>query len=135
MKTTAFAAVGLFGMSCLWFSSSGAMAETCAPTLTESIRVAKTAADTLITDTPATRSELLLIDDACRRGKDVEAAWRLEQVQAHLEVTRLGASARRRCHATLRLSGACSLTADARTGSRTMNVEPTPSRLSATTSP
>ncbi len=88
MKFTVFAAAGLMGLLCPPFASLGAAAETCAPTLTESILVAKRAVDSLVTDTPAMRMELSLIDDACRRGKDVEAAWRLEQVQAHLVATR-----------------------------------------------
>ncbi len=78
--------------------------------------------------------ELQLIDEACARGKDVEAAWRLEQIQRRL-ADRRSAPARLRCQAGVRLSNSCSLVADARIGRRTLNVDPTPSTLSALTSP
>ncbi len=82
------------------------------------------------------QDELRLIDEACTRGRDVEAVWRLEQVQAGLDPPpRQSAPSRPRCHTTLRFSGVCSLTADARSGSRKMNVDPAPPRLSAAATP
>jgi hypothetical protein len=79
--------------------------------------------------------EMKLIDAACARGKDVEAAWRLEQVQRGIALLRRAAAVRRGGQAKLRFASSCSLSADLAAGRRTMNVEPTPSTLSAVTSP
>ncbi len=76
-----------------------------------------------------------LIDAACARGKDVEAAWRLEQVQRGIALLGRTAQTRPSCQAKLGFASSCSLSADLAAGRRTMNVEPTPSTLSAVTSP
>jgi len=81
------------------------------------------------------QTELRLIDAACARGKDVEAAWRLEQVQRGIALLRRVAQNRPGCQAKLGFASPCVLTADLAAGRRTMNVEPTPSTLSAVTSP
>jgi len=76
-----------------------------------------------------------LIDAACARGKDVEAVWRLEQVQRGIALLRRTAQLRPGCQAKLAFATSCSLSADLVAGRRTLNVEPTPSTLSAVTSP
>lgn len=126
-------------------------ADVCEPALSASIESAKnTVASMRVDAMPELRGELGLIDEACRRGREVEAAYRLEHVQAGIAATgkpkaaplkargacagsRAAACGRR--HATLLFAAACSSTAVACTGRRTMNVDPTPSRLSAATSP
>jgi hypothetical protein len=132
------------GLACFAGTIGSAAAESCDPPLARSIQATKAAwssraVDTAaITDT-ATRdwipSELRLIDEACTRGKDVEAAWRLEQIQKRLTVAMKTSPVRSRCQTRLRFANSCSLLAVANTGRRTMNVEPTPSTLSAATSP
>ena len=81
------------------------------------------------------QGELRRIIEACSRGRDVEAAWRLEQLQGNITAARKAALPQRSCQATSRVDASCALAADMRSGRRTMNVEPTPSRLSANTSP
>jgi len=80
------------------------------------------------------RQQLQLIDGACERGAEVEAAWRIE---AMLDSLKPRASAfrrpRDRCQVFAVPSELCALTADR--GRRTVKVEPTPSRLSTSISP
>jgi hypothetical protein len=78
--------------------------------------------------------ELRLIDEACLRGGDVEAAWRLEQLQGSLISARRG---KRNASDVGRSRDSTPpvLSADARMGRRAINVESAPSRLSANTSP
>jgi len=132
------------GLACLAGTIGTAAAESCDPPLARSIQATKaawfsrSAATAAVAGTTTTEwipGELRLIDEACTRGKDVEAAWRLEQIQKRLTVAMQTSPARSRCQTRLRLPNSCSLLAVASTGRRTMNVEPTPSTLSAATSP
>jgi hypothetical protein len=81
------------------------------------------------------RQQLQLIDQACLRGAEVEAAWRTE---ALLDMLKLRPAARRhtedRCQAAPALNEACPFDVADR-GSRTVKVEPTPSRLSTSMLP
>jgi hypothetical protein len=81
------------------------------------------------------QAELRRIGEACTRGRDVEAVWRLEKLQGYVLAAHTTAAPRSSCQATSRADAACTRAADAVSGRRTKNVEPTPSRLSANTSP
>lgn len=130
------------GALSLLLLSARTLALGCEPVIVASIAAVKStlhsrAAEARDGDLAAANSgwvqhELRLIDEACTRGRDVEAVWRLEQVQAGLEPPpKQPAASRPRCHSTPRFSGVCALTADARSGGRKMNVDLAPSRLSA----
>ncbi len=81
------------------------------------------------------REQLQLIDQACVRGGEVEAAWRIE---ALIESLKLRPAARQRaadrCQAIPALSEFCSFNVAER-GRRTVKVEPTVSRLSTSILP
>jgi hypothetical protein len=81
------------------------------------------------------RQQLQLIDQACLRGAEVEAAWRIE---ALLDNLKLRPAARwrseNRCQAAPVLSEVCSFDVAER-GRRTVKMEPTPSRLSTSMLP
>jgi len=158
MNAATRAACRGLGFWILMAPGASALADSCEPALTAAIaNVAKTV-DGLGAGAAAAHGEMWFIADACRRGKDVEAAWRLERVQAALESppplenpprvapggargARIGAAdggrhrGIARAQATLRFADEFTAAAVVRTGSRTMNVDPTPSRLSAMTSP
>ncbi len=116
-----------------------AAAESCDVPLARAIQATKAlwSAQPHGDDYAKTFGELALIDAACTRGKDVEAAWRLEQIQRPLAPRAVPqrVAVRSHCQTSVRFSNSCSLVADARTGRRTLNVDPTPSTLSALTSP
>lgn len=83
------------------------------------------------------RDQLRLIEEACARGSDVEAVWRLEDVQDVLQAQRNPRSGIQpsRCQMTTRLATGCAVAADLSMGRRTVNVEPAPSRLSTAIAP
>jgi len=98
-------AVGLLYFS---IASADASAEDCAPTLSAYLyaveeRVAwlglGQAAPQLGSREEAnrhwTQTELVLIRDACSRGKDVEAAWRIEQVEIRMDNDRARKAAKK----------------------------------------
>lgn len=123
------------GIALALTSAAGAQAgEQCDPALAQSIRTVQSNVESL----RAGKSDLValklrLIGEACAHGRDLEAAWRLEQLQDQLIASRN--AARASCQATSRSAFTCNLSADAAVGRRTINVDPTPSRLSAITSP
>jgi hypothetical protein len=125
------------GMLLALWSAAGAHAhEQCEPALMQSIRTVQDSVDALHRPkSDAVSLEFRLIGEACARGRDLEAAWRLEQLQAQLIAVRNAARARSGCQATSSAGFLCTVSADADAGRRTMNVDPTPSRLSAITSP
>jgi hypothetical protein len=134
----------LGGLACFAAGIGTAAAASCDPALARSIQATKAAWSSQGVDASPIPgglgskwipSELQLIDEACTRGEDVEAVWRLEQVQKRLTLAPKTVPRRSRCQARLRFVSSCSMIAAARTGRRTMNVEPTPSTLSAATSP
>jgi len=120
-----------------------AAADTCDDPLASSIQRTKASWSSRANASPADaaradtwiQTEMKLIDAACARGKDVEAVWRLEQVQRGIALLRRTAQLRPGCQAKLAFATSCSLSADLVAGRRTLNVEPTPSTLSAVTSP
>ena len=81
------------------------------------------------------REQLRLIGEACSRGGEVEAAWRVE---ALLEATRSRPLAQRQssgpCQAAPTLTEACAASMALR-GRRTVKVDPAPSRLSTSMLP
>jgi hypothetical protein len=81
------------------------------------------------------RQQLQLIDGACVRGAEVEAAWRIEAMLDSLKPrpSTFG-RVRDRCQASSVASEWCALESVDR-GRRTVKVEPTPSRLSTSILP
>lgn len=81
------------------------------------------------------RQQLQLIDAACVRGAEVEAAWRIEALIDSLKLrAATSRHSRDRCQAAPESSELCSFESGDR-GRRTVKVEPTPSRLSTSISP
>jgi len=77
--------------------ASPALAQACNHSLTESIRAVELAVGSIAVHSADTvdakrnianihwmQGELALIREACSRGRDVEAAWRLEEVELRL---------------------------------------------------
>ena len=154
MKSVLPSARALLGLGAMYLFSAAAAGQGCDPSLAQSIGAVQRIVESLHATKPGQfrvaavdgsehsaehaqwmQGQLRLINEACMRGGDVEAAWRLEQVQETLSPLRRAGSVRHGCQATSRFDATCMLSADARMGRRTMNVEPTPSRLSAITSP
>jgi hypothetical protein len=79
------------------------------------------------------REQLELIDAACLRGGDVEAAWRLEAILEHLK--RVPPRAHLSGIQDGSATGAVASMATGRRGSRTVKVEPIASRLTTSTVP
>jgi hypothetical protein len=71
------------------------------------------------------RGELGLIRAACARGKDVEAVWRLEQVQSRMASTPRSTPARQSCQAPARGGEKCPLTPETRSARRKTANAPT----------
>jgi len=81
------------------------------------------------------REQLQLIDEACRRGAEVEAAWRVEALLDSLKAhASSGPRADDRRQAAPALSDAWLVEIAAR-GKRTVKAEPTPSELSTSMLP
>jgi len=129
------------------FFSSEAFSETCDLPLTASIQAVERAVDLLPLDAadPSAvkpdenvrwmRFELGLIREACSRGSEVEAVWRLEQIQSRMTMAAKPAPVRQPCRAAAHVGGKCPLTPDAHGGRRKTHIEATPSRSAATKSP
>lgn len=124
-----------------WLGSEAHAAQQCASSLTQTILSVQGTIDALQSGPSSNwmHDELRLISEACARGGDLEAAWRVEKLQGQLASARSRQAAARgtrgSCQATSRAEFTCDLSADTRAGRRMMKVEPTPSRLSANTSP
>jgi hypothetical protein len=137
------------GLALTLLLSSGAQAgEQCASSMAQSIRNVQNALDTLRSGSNDgakysanqarwMQEELRMISEACARGSELEAAWRLEQIQGRMAAPRKpsAGTGTGTCQATSSAEFSCALSADARIGRRTVNVEPIPSRLSTNTSP
>jgi hypothetical protein len=135
------------GLTLTLLLSAGAQAgEQCASSMAQSIRNVQNALDTLRSGSndgakyPPNQArwmqeELRMISEACARGSELEAAWRLEQIQDRMAAPRKPIAGTGTCQATSSAELSCALSADARIGRRTVNVEPIPSRLSTNTSP
>jgi hypothetical protein len=128
MRHCVFATLVVLGLVAGLPFSSRASAETCDPSLTNSIHALERAVNSIAiasADPVATQrnnddnirwmhGELELIREACSRGRDVEAAWRLEDVQLRLKTVVQSSPARPFCRVTGRMHGNCPLTADSR---------------------
>jgi hypothetical protein len=125
------------GIAVALSSAAGVQAgEQCEPALMQSIRTVQNSVEsTHNVNSDAVALKLRLIGEACSHGRDLEAAWRLEQLQGQLNAARKISQTRASCQATSSAAFICALSADAASGRRTINVDPTPSRLSAITSP
>ena len=156
MNRSVLSGGAVVGACCLLLTSPRSSAQGCGPTSVKAIQAFKStiAFRELENDRPLratdgrqglaalpvsvdwVRGEFRLIDEACARGRDVEAVSRLEQVEASLEPPRKPpARSRRRCRTTLGFSNVCTLTADARGGNRKMTVDRSSARLSAANPP
>ena len=138
MRHYAFATLVVLGLVAGPPFSSRASAETFDPSLTNSIHALERAVNSIAiasADPVATQrnsdnirwmhGELALIREACSRGRDVEAAWRLEEVQLRMKTVAQSSPARPFCRVTGRMHGNCPLTADSRGVKRKAGIEPT----------
>jgi hypothetical protein len=134
MNRLTLAAPVVMGLAYGLLFSSEALARTCDPPLTASIHTVEHAVDLLPIDgadpsavTQDTenirwmRGELELIREACSRGSDVEAVWRLEQVQSRMTLALKLATRRQTCRVAARVGGKCPLTRQDRGARRKAN--------------
>jgi hypothetical protein len=124
MHCCAFAKLVAIGLASGLPFCSQALAETCERSLTNSIHEVERAVDSVTierADPVATQrnnehfrwmhDELELIREACSRGRDVEAAWRLEEVQRRMKIIGQSLPARTPCRVMARTRGNCTLAA------------------------
>jgi hypothetical protein len=115
----------------------------CDERLVDTVRGARALVSALPADTRAgefgadevrwLREQLQLIDAACLRGGDVEAAWRVEAILEHLK--RVSPRAHLNGLQEGSAMGAAASMAVGRRGSRTVKVEPIASRLTTSMVP
>jgi hypothetical protein len=134
---------GILGWSLVLLAPAAHATTGCDGRLVDTVRSARALVSALPADTRAgelgsdevrwIREQLQLIDAACQRGGDVEAAWRVEAILEHLKRVppRPHPGGVQEGSAT----GAAASMAIGRRGSRTVKAEPIASRLSTSMVP
>jgi hypothetical protein len=122
---------------------SAAFALDCEPSLTTAIRTAETQVDVLLIDYADLsaaqrdddnigwiRGELALIRDACSRGREVEAVWRIEAVQRRIIAAHQWIARRASCRVRERVDVHCVHSPSKSSARRRPSIEPKSARAS-----
>jgi len=142
----AFAVTAVVGLVSGALFSSQTLAQACEPSLMDTLHAVELAVDSISIDSadPGAsereniswmRRELRLIRDACSRGRDVEAVWRLEQVQLRVATLVQSSSARPSCRVMGILHTNCPVAANPQDVKRKADIDPTARWLLVSTSP